>query len=573
MRARLPALALLLAYSCGAAAWLRITSPHFELLTDAGEKPGRQVLERLETVRHVFLESIGGKPPALPVRVFQFSSERDFRRFEPASAVRGFHQGAPDRDYIAVLGTGEEILRAVRHEYMHLLLSHGSAVLPLWLEEGTAEMYSTVELRESGALFGSPIVGHVRALKSLDWIRGDAFFAAGRNAPLLERENYAGIFYAQSWALVHMLNFSPFWRRNMPGFVEAIDQGTPALLAFEPAFGVAPARALAELRNYVGAARFATAMVPMQPMTAREATPAQPFGEVDTQLAQVELLLALRNTRAADKLLESIAGPPTASLATARGLAALARKDAVSAKARFQEAMSLGDTTAIPAFEYAMLLREERAPDTEVRRYLTEAVGRNPSLAEAHFILGLMAQRENRHRDAIESFENALGVLPRQSYFWHARAMSHLELKQPELARHAALRAAASAVSPAELEMAQAAVKLAGTSPSPVPPAKPAVTVPDSWKPRQGSETVEGTLEQIDCYGSAARFQIRPSGPAAPVRLWVDKPGEVLLKDASSLTFTFACGPQQPRKVIVEFDPQPGLPQSATGRITAIRFR
>ncbi len=50
-------LQLLLPAASQAAAWVRLTSSHFELLTDAGDKHGRQVLERLETVRYVFLES------------------------------------------------------------------------------------------------------------------------------------------------------------------------------------------------------------------------------------------------------------------------------------------------------------------------------------------------------------------------------------------------------------------------------------------------------------------------------------------------------------------------------------
>ncbi len=566
-------LQLLLPAASQAAAWVRLTSSHFELLTDAGEKHGRQVLERLETVRHVFLESAGGKAPKLPVRVFLFSSERDFRRFEPRQPVRGFHQGSAERDYIAVFGPGEEALRAVRHEYMHILLSHGSAALPLWLEEGTAEMYSTVDLRGPSAVFGSPIPNHVGVLRQLDWIGGDTFFNAGKDSPFLEQSHQAGIFYAQAWALAHMLNFSPAWRRHMPRFVELIDQGTPAPFAFESAFGVSPARALADLRTYVRDGRFGTALIPMPPKPVEAAAMAEPLTGGALPLAQVELLLALRRGEEADKLLDTFTGPPSAELETARGLQALARRDSPSAKAHFGAAMKLGAASSVAAFEYAMLLREEHGPKEEVRRLLSEAVGRNPDFAEAHFILGLMAQQENRHRDAVAYFEEATRVLPRQSYFWHARAVSHLELRQTELARRSALRAAASAATSAELEMAQGALKLINAA-APVSPragARSTVVVSDSWKPRQGNQSVEGVLEQIDCYGASARFQIRPPATAS-VRLWVEKPGEVLLQDASSLTFTFACGPQQPRRVLVEYETQPGLPQAAVGRITAIRF-
>ena len=359
----------------------------------------------------------------------------------------------------------------------------------------------------------------------------------------------------------------------MPRFVELIDQGSPALLAFEAAFGVKPSRALQELRPYVQGARFATALVPMPPKPDGDAPATVALTAGQWQLAQVELLLAVRNAEAAGQLLDSFPDSGGPDIETARGLQALGRRDNAAAKTHFAAAIRLGSASSIPAFEYAMLLREEGAAPDEVRRYLAEAVGRNPDFAEAHFILGLMAQKEGLHREAIASFEQATRILPRQSYFWHARALSHLELKQAELARRSALRAAASATTAAELEMAQAAIRLVNTA-APPPPAAPlpGVVIPDSWKPRPGSESVEGVLEQIDCHGASARFQIRPpAGP--PVRLWVDKPGEVLLKDASSITFTFACGPQQPRRVAIEFNPEPGLPQAATGRITAIHFR
>ena len=568
-------LAMLLPAGGSAAAWLRMTSPHFELLTDTGDKHGRLILERLESVRHVFLESIGGKAPNLPVHVFFFSSERDFRRFEPRQTIRGFHQGSAERDYIVVFGPGEESLRAVRHEYMHILLSHGSATLPMWLEEGTAELYSTLVLREPGAVFGSPIANHVGVLRNLEWIGGDIFFHARKDSPFLEHSNQAGIFYAQAWALAHMLNFSPAWRRHMPRFAELIDQGTPAPLAFESAFGVSPSRALMELRNYVGAGRFGTALIPMPAKPADTAVQTEPLSMGALQLAQVELLLNLQRPEEADKLLNAMGGAPTTQeLETARGLRALAARDSAKAKRHFLAALRLGGASAVAAFEYAMLLREEHGPPEEVRRYLREAVGRHPDFAEAHFILGLMAQQEKKHGEAIASFEQATRVLPRQSYFWHARAVSHLELRQTELARRSALRAAASAANAAELEMAQGALKLvnaAAPAPAARAEARPTVVIPDSWKPRQGSQSVEGVLEQIDCYGASARFQVRPASSPS-VRLWVDKPGEVLLKDASSLTFTFACGPQQPRRVLVEYEALPGLPQSAVGRITAIRF-
>jgi hypothetical protein len=86
----------------------------------------------------------------------------------------------------------------------------------------------------------------------------------------------------------------------------------------------------------------------------------------------------------------------------------------------------------------------------------------------------------------------------------------------------------------------------------------------------EGDARLEGVLEHIDCRGSAARFQVRAG--SQPVWLWVEKPGEVLLKTASSLTFTFACGAQRPRKVAVEYKQKPDAARGTAGEITAIEF-
>lgn len=557
--------------------WQRLASPHFEMLTDAREADGARVLDRLETVRHVFLESIGGKAPALPVRVFLFDSERDFRRIEPNRAVRGFHQGGPERDYIVLHSPGEETLRAARHEYMHVLLAHSSATLPMWLEEGTAELYSTLELRGPNAILGTPIAQHVRALQRLEWPPAALFLGANRQTPIYDDATHAGLFYAEAWAFVHMLNFSPVWRPHLPRFAELLDQGLPADLAFESAFSMPAAKAVAALPNYVRDARFGTAAVAMPPRPAdQSAITTTALAPAAALVAQVELLNVMGARQAAEAMLERAATslPPSPEIETARGLVALGKSDRAAARSHFLKAMELGGTSSVPAFEYAMLLRESGAAPDEVRRYLAEATGRNPYLAEAHFILGLMAQKENRHRDALAAFEQATAVLPRQSYFWHARALSHHALGQAEMARLAARRAAGSATTAPQLEMAQAALKLIGTSAPPAPAiSKPTVYVPDSWKPRKGSASVEGTLEQIDCHGDAALIQIRPStGGTPPVQLWVERPGDVLLKDSSSLTFTFQCGPQRPRRVAVEYDPKPGLPRGSAGLVTAIRF-
>jgi hypothetical protein len=90
------------------------------------------------------------------------------------------------------------------------------------------------------------------------------------------------------------------------------------------------------------------------------------------------------------------------------------------------------------------------------------------------------------------------------------------------------------------------------------------VVVPDSWRNKEGDARVEGILERIECLGESARFHVRSGGK--PVSFLVEKPGEILLKNLSSMTFEFRCGPQKPIPIVVEYS-------SGTKAVTALQFR
>jgi tetratricopeptide (TPR) repeat protein len=366
-----------------------------------------------------------------------------------------------------------------------------------------------------------------------------------------------------------MLHSSPEYRKFLPRFAQLLDQSAPAALAFEQAFGRPFEAALADLRSYVGKRQFAMAEV----YSAREEAvevESEALGQESADVARAELLVQLGRGEQAAKLLEAADGA-SPEVQTALGLRAMQDKDARRARDHFQRAIESGKASALTYFEYAMLLRGTGGAKEEVKRYLLEAVGRNPALAEAQFLVGLMAQQENRHREAIASFEKAVEVLPRQSYFWHALALSWHALGDDDRARRAARKAADSAPTAAQREMAVAAVRLAAAAPVTTARKKPEVTIPESWRPKSGDARLEGTLEHIDCLGASARMHVRAGGK--PVALWIDKPGEVLLGSESGITFTFTCGAQRLRRVVIEYNAEPDPARKTEGLITRIEFR
>ena len=80
---------------------------------------------------------------------------------EPAP-VSGFFLSHPHGDFVVVSAAAEESVRRVLyHEVLHRFVRHHLPEAPLWLNEGLAEFYSTLEVGRGEAWIGAPVVEHV----------------------------------------------------------------------------------------------------------------------------------------------------------------------------------------------------------------------------------------------------------------------------------------------------------------------------------------------------------------------------------------------------------------------------
>src|ERR1700756_3570001 len=69
----------------GEAQWVEVKSPHFSVVTDGGEKRGRDVASRFEQMRAVFgaLMSKGNVNLAVPLQIVAFRNTKELRQFAP----------------------------------------------------------------------------------------------------------------------------------------------------------------------------------------------------------------------------------------------------------------------------------------------------------------------------------------------------------------------------------------------------------------------------------------------------------------------------------------------------------
>jgi hypothetical protein len=498
---------------------------------------------RIEQMRALFAVASN----AMPLRVLLLTNEGLFRSLRPTRTSHGFYQSGAEADWVVVLWNPTTGDRAVSHELVHAFLEHSGPRRPLWLEEGMAEFYSTVEFKPAGWIVGKPIPSHAALLRQRPWLPAEEFFPVGHDSPMHDEASKTGVFYAQSWAVVHTLVTHPQFRDKVPSFLTALGEGVSLERACQEVLGMGPADLLNVVRRAIQSQRFTEAS--LTPLPVRET--AGMAAPVDPASVMFPLAIALNKPALAKRW---------ATTPLHQGLIALAEGDKPAARKWLAEAGA--DSTAL--FELAMLIREENAADPRVDAMLRTVIERNPQHAEAHFLRGLRFAARGDSEEAIDSFQQAARILPRQATFWHALAIQLEKSGRLAEAGHAALRCRMAARDASEREMAAGIARLIH-EPAVVRPRsdKPPVHVPESWKGLRGDTVMQGELIEFDCGTQPPTAHIRTSSTVLRLRLL--KPNEIRVGGIDGIQHEFACGPQK-RKVQVEYT-------DATRELTAIEFR
>ena len=113
--------------------WVEVRSPHFSVVTDAGEKMGREAALRFEQMRAVFgvLMTKAKVTMPVPLQIVAFRDGGEMRQFVPLwrgkpAQVAGLFQASNDRNFIILDMTVDDPWRVVFHEYAHELLNGNS---------------------------------------------------------------------------------------------------------------------------------------------------------------------------------------------------------------------------------------------------------------------------------------------------------------------------------------------------------------------------------------------------------------------------------------------------------------
>ena len=445
MRRRLilPILVLSLLPTAGIAreSWIHLDSPNFETVSNASRKKSRTLIRELEQFRHVFSELFHLTNDRVPVTVFIFRNDKSFTPFKPVyegkpASVAGFFQGGRDRNVIALNATANENpLHVIFHEYVHLLTSDTPYPWPVWVKEGLAEFYSTFQVRGRELNLGAPIPRHAETLRKARMYSVENLFSIGYDSPEYNEKGKRGVFYAQSWALVHylMLHEKAKLRPQFVRFVQLLWRGVEPMEAFQQAVEI-PFKALeSELQNYVRRRSLFAQVFRMDVVPAAEQIGVTELAESQAQAHLGDLFYYTGHLGAAKvrykeaRRLDPPRLPPREGLA----LIALHEDDRETARGLLEETSEGGSQNYLVHYYYAEMLMDEVGGQSELSQAefesisgpLRQAIQLAPAFDRPYYLLGRLYRQWGRDLDEGLGFiDRALVLKPRSDYYRMTRA-------------------------------------------------------------------------------------------------------------------------------------------------------
>ena len=382
--------------------WLKITSTNFELYTTAGERAGRDLIRHFEQVRSFFLQAFGNRLSAgRPARIIAFKNEREYQPYRPNEFATAFFQPGAVHDFIVMSSVSSEHYPIAVHEYTHLMIHQSGMEIPPWLNEGLAELYSSLEPRGEKILVGQVIPARLQVLRSEPWIPLATLLAVDHSSPYYNEKSRAGMFYAESWALVHMLNLDPAYRPQLKSLVAALKENDPPA-AFAKAFGKPIGEVEAALRTYFNAFTVHAQLFDVQLPKSVDAPEIQSAASLPARLALAELLANYRGRgEQARAALDQLAKDYPDRWEVQEGLAQYAwqQRRLPDAARHFARAMELGCRNLASFLLYARVLGYNNQPKEEAA-VLSKASTLFPESDEVKLELGAILVRNGNYGEA-----------------------------------------------------------------------------------------------------------------------------------------------------------------------------
>ncbi len=402
--------------------WSKVEFQNFTVIGSGSESQLKKVGNKLEQFRQTLSILIPKSKlnSSLPTIVYAFASFDDFQSYlaktKDKKSIGGLFSSRAEANYIVlpIEGRGRDVYEVIYHEYFHYVMNKNLRNAPLWLNEGLAEYYSTFEINDEGTKvkLGLPLKERVLDLRDRPFIPLATLFEVNHNSPEYNEQSKAGVFYAESWALIHFLNQGNEGKRQpqFNKFTSLILNGISPKEAFQTAFQSDYNQIEKELRQYINQFTFPAVEYTFNQQISWEKTAKViNLSEAETKTAQANLYFLFdRNTDAEKNLFEAIKlNPDLAESYQLLGKVKARQKKYSEARNNFEKALLLQPNDYLNNYYFASFLRNESKFD-EAIKYFKESIKLKADIPRLHATLGRLNYDLYRDTEAIESYNQAL---------------------------------------------------------------------------------------------------------------------------------------------------------------------
>jgi hypothetical protein len=463
---RVPGTFLLLAWVgglpvlAGAETWVEMRTPHFTVVSNAGEGTARKTAGEFEQVRAAYgrIWPWAKLAQARPIVVLAFKNDATLKLWAPAYyEVKGgidlvsVTAGGADREYLLLrtdarprdvdVTPNYNLYRA----YLSLILSSSfERRLPLWLSNGLSDVLGNVSVRENDISLGRPVPWQLEYFNQNGRLPLAAILDARADSPLVTHEDQRHTFDAQCYVLAHYLlfgdhgahsaalaRFQQLWLSGRSQD-EAMAEAFGDLGALEQALTSYATRPILSYARFAGEARIA-AQKPEQRILSSAEVPGLQAAVLVALGRPVEAQAAIRLARTAD------ARSPLSY--DAEGLLADHDKDRTRAAAAYAKAVELGSTSAYSHYRAAQLAWKPDADAAELSALqlrLQRVIELNEAYADAHSFLAEVLVQEGDGPAALASAQRAVALEPGGAYHRVALARALAKVGRADEARKSA---------------------------------------------------------------------------------------------------------------------------------------
>src|SRR5258708_6221526 len=284
-----PSAAFLLPLSAIAAdqpPWIEVHSTHFTVITDAGEKRGKEVALRFEQMRSVFslLLTKDRLNQPLPMTILAFRDDKSYYQLAPLVHIQGQTQAQPigvpgfflpgeDQNFIALNLSEPDPWLAVAHNFAHMLLNDNYPPAQGWFDEGLAEYFSSIRVDDKRVEIGGDPELHTSSTtdlldnqhethppKSLTellgaqvWLSLSDLFTMKHDTSGYSEGTHHTLYYAESWMVMHYLLHEKKLPETGTYFDLILNQHAPVEDAIQKAYGMSSVQLEQAVKDYLHA--------------------------------------------------------------------------------------------------------------------------------------------------------------------------------------------------------------------------------------------------------------------------------------------------------------------------------